>query len=180
MDTASGGCPVKTVYLLRHAKSSWDDASLPDHDRPLSPRGRKAAPLMGAYMARHGLVPDRVLCSAARRAAETWDAVSAALGHDVPAAILGDIYHATPADLLALLRGLPGEVGSVLLVGHNPTLEDLALALAGSGEEKALDELDAKYPTGAMAILDFSVEAWSELREGGGWLRDFVRPGHLK
>ena len=180
MDSASGGLRVKTIYLLRHAKSSWDDASLPDFHRPLAPRGRKAAPRVGDYMARHGLLPDRVLCSAARRAVETWQALSSVLGDHAAVEFREDIYHATPGDLLDAVRSLPPEVESVLLIGHNPTFEDLALALAGSGEEKALQELDRKYPTGAMAILDFPVQDWGEVREGTGWLRAFVRPRDLK
>jgi len=171
---------VKTIYLLRHAKSSWDDAALPDFQRPLAPRGRKAAPRLGTYMAQHGLVPDRVLCSAARRAVETWQAVSEALGDQVEVQVREDLYHATPGSLLDAVRHLPPEVQSVLLIGHNPTFEDLALALAGSGEEEALEELDRKYPTGAMAILDFPVQDWNEVREGTGWLRAFVRPKDLK
>lgn len=171
---------MKTIYLLRHAKSSWDDASLSDFQRPLAPRGRKAAPRLGTYMAQHGLVPDRVLCSAARRAVETWQAVSEALGDQVEVQVREDLYHATPGSLLDAVRHLSPEVQSVLLIGHNPTFEDLALALAGSGEEEALEELDRKYPTGAMAILDFPVEDWNEVREGTGWLRAFVRPKDLK
>jgi phosphohistidine phosphatase len=180
MDSASGGLRVKTIYLLRHAKSSWDDASLPDFHRPLAPRGRKAAPRVGDYMARHGLLPDRVLCSAARRAVETWQALSPVLGENTAVEFREDIYHASPGNLLDAVRSLPPEVESVLLIGHNPTFEDLALALAGSGEEKALQELDRKYPTGAMAILDFPVQDWGEVREGTGWLRAFVRPRDLK
>lgn len=171
---------MKTIYLLRHAKSSWDDPSLPDFHRPLAARGRKAAPRMGAFMARHGHLPDLVLCSAARRAVETWQAVSEVLDDKVEVQVREDIYHASPGDLLDAVRHLSPEVESVLLIGHNPTFEDLALALAGSGEELALEELDRKYPTGAMAILDFPVEDWKDVREGTGWLRAFVRPKDLK
>jgi len=171
---------VKTIYLLRHAKSSWDDASLPDLQRPLAPRGRKAAPRMGTYMTRHGLVPDRVLCSAARRAVETWQALSLPLRDETPVEIREDLYHASPGTILDVVRELPAEVDSVLLIGHNPTFEELALVLAGSGEQKAMEDLERKYPTGAMAILDFPVQEWREVREGTGWLRAFVRPKDLQ
>lgn len=171
---------MKTIYLLRHAKSSWDDASLPDLQRPLAPRGRKAAPRMGTYMTRHGLVPDRVLCSAARRAVETWQALLVPLRDETPVEIREDLYHASPGTILDVVRELPAEVDSVLLIGHNPTFEELALVLAGSGEQKAMEDLERKYPTGAMAILDFPVQEWREVREGTGWLRAFVRPKDLQ
>jgi phosphohistidine phosphatase len=171
---------VKTVYLLRHAKSSWDQPSLADFQRPLAPRGRKAAPLVGAYMARNEFIPGRVLCSAAERAMETWDLVSRALGTDVPTVIREDFYHASPWTLLAAVQDLPTELGSVLLVGHNPTFEDLALALAATGEDQALADVARKYPTGALAILDFSTNDWAGVREGTGYLRGFIRPRSLE
>jgi phosphohistidine phosphatase len=171
---------VKTVYLLRHAKSSWDDPTLPDFSRPLNPRGRKAAPRVGHYMARQGLMPHRILCSGARRAVETMERVTQALDPDIPVEIRDDIYHSSTDTLLQLIQSQPQEVDSVLLIGHNPTFEDLALALAGQGDERALESLDRKYPTGALAILDFSVVQWKEVRGGTGFLRDFVRPKDLK
>jgi len=170
---------VKTVLLLRHAKSSWDRPLLDDFQRPLAPRGRKAAPRVGRYLGRAGLIPDRVLCSGAARAVETWELVSEALGADVPVEFQDEIYHASPRTLLEILRTLPGTVDSVLLIGHNPTFESLAHRLAGSGEEAALDAMDSKFPTAALAILDFRVRRWEELEERGGFLREFVRPKDL-
>jgi phosphohistidine phosphatase len=131
-------------------------------------------------MVQRALVPDLVLCSAALRAVETWQAVSAVLGRDVEVDVREDIYHAGPGEILDTIRALPGEVGSVLLVGHNPAFEDLALALAGNGEDEALKELERKYPTGALAVLDFQAQDWDEVREGAGWLRAFIRPKDLK
>jgi phosphohistidine phosphatase len=171
---------VKTVFLLRHAKSSWDRPSLPDFQRPLAPRGQKAAHLVGAYMAQHDLVPDRVLCSAARRAIDTWELVSQSSGLEIPTVISEDLYHASPRTLLATVQGLPSEVESVLLVGHNPTVEELAQHLTATGEGEALAQLARKYPTGALAILDFSTSTWKEVREGTGHLRDFIRPRSLE
>jgi len=171
---------MKTVFLLRHAKSSWDQPTLPDPARPLSSRGRKAAPRVGAYMARNDLIPDRVLCSTARRAVETWDLVSEYLEDPIQVEIREDLYHASPGSLLAILQGLPDTEDSVLFVGHNPTFEDLALALAGAGRGESLAELGRKYPTGALAVFDFPVGAWSEVREGEGYLREFIRPRTLE
>lgn len=174
-----GDTRVKTVFLLRHAKSSWDEPHLEDFQRPLAPRGRKAAKRMGRYMAQEGLIPERALCSGARRAVETWERVMGALGEQVHTEFQEEIYRASPDVLLRKIRSLPDEEDSVLLVGHNPTFESLALRLAGSGKEEAVLEMSSKYPTGALAILDFGVRRWAELEEGDGNLRDFVRPSQL-
>ncbi len=171
---------MKTVYLLRHAKSSWNHPTLSDYDRPLSPRGRKAAPRMGAHMAREGFLPDRVLCSGAQRARESWELVEEAMGAKVAAQIMETLYHAGPGDILTLLHGVSSKAGSVLVVGHNPALEDLALALVATGDPKALQRLESKFPTGALAILDFPAQSWKEVREGRGHLRAFVRPKDVK
>lgn len=174
---------MRTVYLLRHAKSSWDDPSLDDFDRPLAPRGMKAAPLMGRFMARQGYVPDRIICSAARRARDTWDMaeeeMEEALGRELSTEIREDLYGASPRNVLAMIQALPDSVESVLLVGHNPTMETLALGLAETGDEKELATMERKYPTAALAVLEFPTSSWSDVREGGGHLRAFVRPKDL-
>lgn len=171
---------MKTVYLLRHAKSSWDQPALDDFRRPLAPRGRKAAPRMGRFMAIEGLVPDRVLCSGATRARETWDLVYDAFGVPVAVEILDEIYHGSPGTILELIQRLPKHEESVLLIGHNPAFEDLAHQLAGTGKEEALRQMAAKFPTAALAILDFPVPTWREVGPGNGALRDFIRPKALK
>lgn len=171
---------MKTVLLLRHAKSSWDQPNLPDPLRPLAPRGRKAAPRIGAYLAEKKLIPDMVLCSTARRAEETWQLVSEHLGEEILVQMRDDLYHASPLRLLGLIQVLPRTVEVVLLIGHNPTFEDLGLTLAASGQEEGLEEMARKYPTGALAVIDFPVSDWGHIEAGGGYLRDFVRPRHLK
>lgn len=171
---------LKTVLLLRHAKSSWDQPHLPDSLRPLAPRGSKAAPRVGAYMAEKGIFPERVLCSNARRAVETWKLVSQHLGGPMEVEVREDIYHASPGSILSILRDLPDSEGSVLLVGHNPTFEILASLLAGDGEAEARASLGRKFPTGALAVLDFPAQRWSDLSERSGYLRAFVRPRDLE
>jgi len=171
---------MKTIYLLRHAKSSWDDPALPDYHRPLAPRGRKASPKMGRFMKKEGLLPHRVLCSGALRATQTWELVASILDRQVPTEIHEEIYHGAPGNLLRMIRALPGEEASALLVGHNPTMEDLALLLAGSGEEAALQEMRRKFPTAALAVLDFHGADWPEVLPGSCHLRAFVRPKALK
>ena len=165
---------MKTLYLLRHAKSSWDDASLDDFDRPLSGRGRKAAPLVGKHMAEQGWQPDLALVSPAVRARDTWQLVSAELPAPVETRFEPPIYMADPEALLALLRDTAAP-GPVILVGHNPGLEDLASLLAGPGSDpQARARMAEKYPTAALAR--FQVAA---LEPGGAALTDFVRPKDL-
>lgn len=171
---------MKTVFLLRHAKSSWDQPLLDDYDRPLAPRGKKAAPRMGRFLASEGLIPDRVLCSGALRAIQTWNLVSEELPSEVHTEVRDEIYHASPGNLMELIRALPNDEESVLLVGHNPSFESLALQATGSGDDEALRSLAFKYPTGALAILDFDAPDWADVEWGTGHLRAFIRPKALE
>ncbi|HXF00507.1 MAG TPA: histidine phosphatase family protein [Solirubrobacterales bacterium] len=167
---------MKHLFLLRHAKSSWDDPGLDDHDRPLASRGRRASALIADHMSRNRIAPALVLCSSARRTRETLDRVSAALG---PAEILiePDLYGASSEDLLQRLREVPDEVESVMLVGHQPAIQDLALRLAAEGPE--LEALRGKFPTAALATLTFEGD-WSELGQQGSQLAAYVKPKQLK
>jgi phosphohistidine phosphatase len=168
---------MKRVYLLRHAKSSWKDRSLADRDRPLAGRGRRAAKAMAAHLEAEGVRPDLVLCSPARRTRETLERVESALGGEVEVVFEEGLYGASEAGLLARLRALPGEVGAVMVIGHNPGLGELALALASEGAELA--RMREKYPTGALATIDLPADGWSALERGGGELVAYVRPRDL-
>ncbi|HZD26735.1 MAG TPA: histidine phosphatase family protein [Alphaproteobacteria bacterium] len=170
---------MKTLILLRHAKSSRDDPRLADAERPLAPRGRKAVPKVGRALGEGPGRPDLVLCSAARRAVETWEGLAPQLGAEVPAKLLKSLYMASPSRLLATVRRAPDAVDRLLLVGHNPGLEELALRLAGSGERAALERMAVKFPTGAFAELRFAAARWADIGPGGGELRRFVRPRDL-
>lgn len=170
---------MKTVLLLRHAKSSWEDSSLDDYERPLDPRGIRAAGKVGRHMATEGLIPDRVLCSGARRARETWEMVSAFLDARIPVEVLPAIYHGSADTVKALIQRLPDSDQNVLLVGHNPTFHHLASTLVAAGPEDAMAELRSKYPTGALAVLDFEVPSWNRVKLGTGHLRAFIRPRTL-
>jgi phosphohistidine phosphatase len=164
---------MKRIYLLRHAKSSWKDASLRDHDRPLAGRGRRAARLIARHMREEGIAPELVLCSTAKRARQTLERIEPALGTRSVKVEEG-LYGAGEDELLARLRELPAEVGSVLMIGHNPGMQDLALLLARSAPE-----LEAKFPTAALATLAFSGE-WPGLEPGAAELVGFVRPRELE
>jgi phosphohistidine phosphatase len=161
---------AKRLLLLRHAKSSWGDPTLADHDRPLAPRGRKAAQLIGAYLRGEAISVSLVLCSSARRARETLELV------DPPGEmqIVPELYGASRDELLERVRQLPETSDSVMLVGHNPATQELAACLAGDDDELA----EQKFPTGALAVLTFA-GPWRALRPGGARLTAFVKPREL-
>lgn len=169
----------KTLLLLRHAKSSWDDESLADFDRPLSARGRKAAPAIGAEMARRGWFPDMAIVSPARRTRETWNLLRSEIGGDTIVRPDASIYEADADVILDVIRATPEQVGTLLVVGHNPGLEDLASIIAGATSNVyARTSLSEKFPTGGLAR--FSIHAgWRELHGGGVSLTDFITPRSL-
>jgi phosphohistidine phosphatase len=160
---------VRHLYLLRHAKSSWDDPGLPDHDRPLAPRGEKATARIAEHVRSEGIAPELVLCSTAQRARETLGPLLPVLAGDVEIRVEGALYEAGVYELLTRLREVDDRIGSVLVVGHNPTLHALALGLTGRGD--ALD----RFPTGALASVTFT-GAWADLAEGAGELEDYFAP----
>lgn len=171
--------PGHRLFLLRHAKSSRDDASLPDIERPLSERGRNAAPAIGREMHRLGLIPDLVLCSPARRAQETWALVSAAWPQKPPVLTIDALYDfGDGAALAAEIRAHGGNAPALMIVGHNPALENLARHLAHAGDESLRLALARKYPTGALAVLSFDVP-WAGLSWDTGTLTHFIRPKDL-
>ena len=171
---------MKTLLLLRHAKSSWDDPSLEDFDRPLASRGERAAPVMAGYLESKGLRPDLVLCSPAARARQTWALVARRLGDGIPVKELQGIYLGAPSRLLDAIRRAPDEAACVMLVGHNPGMEHLAMALAGPGSKpKALAKLQAKFPTAALAEIAFETAAWRDIGHGAGRLKRLVWPKDL-
>jgi phosphohistidine phosphatase len=169
---------MKTLTLLRHARSDWDDTVQRDFDRPLNNRGRRAARTVGREMKRLGLSFDRVVASPAVRVRETLAEVEAAFGA-LAAEFDQRIYLATPDTLLEIAQGLPAEVERLLLVGHNPGLEQLVLALAGPQSGPLREEVEVKYPTATLAELRLPIESWAELREGTAELTRFIRPRDL-
>lgn len=168
---------MKILTLLRHAKSSWDDDVARDFDRPLNPRGRRAAQAIGGAMREAGLAFDIVLASPAVRVAETLAEVERSYGAKLPVRSDPRIYLAAPDTLLQLLAEACEGAQRVLIVGHNPGLEMLALSLSAGGSERA--EIAVKFPTAALAEIEFDVEDWGELGEGQGRLTRFIRPREL-
>jgi phosphohistidine phosphatase len=171
---------MRRLMLLRHAKSDWTKPGARDHERVLAPRGREAAPRIGAYMARHGLVPDLALCSTATRARATWDLAAAAFV-DPPSTVYEDrLYEVGAAALLDVVRETKPAVHLLLLVGHNPGLHDFAQRLIASGDVDMRQRLTEKFPTGALAVIDFPVDNWRKLHPRSGRLDRFVVPRMLE
>lgn len=169
---------MKRLLLLRHAKSAWDDPSQGDFDRPLAPRGRKAAPQMAAALVARGWAPEAALVSPAARTRETWALVAGVLPEAPEPAFPQALYLASAAVLLDALRRAPA-ADSLLLLGHNPGLERLAALLAGPGSDPAaLAALRAKFPTAGLAVLETD-DDWAFLVEGGARLVAFLTPREL-
>ena len=171
--------PTRRIMILRHAKSSWQDDSLADFDRPLAPRGRRAAAVVGAYLRDERLIPSVVLCSPARRAIETWERVAPFLGITVPVRAERDLYIADPKMLLQRLQRLESDISSVMVVGHHTSIDVLAVRLAGAGNGPDLKRMRDKFPTAALAVIDAKLDDWADLSEGAGKLRNFVVPKEL-
>ena len=169
-----------TLSLLRHAKSSWDDPELPDHDRPLNKRGTRDAPRVGARMRAGKITPDLIVCSGAVRARATLTLVLSALNEARPPIVYDEaLYLAEPDALLTRLAAIEAANRHVLLVGHNPGLHALALELTGAGERRDLARLALGFPTAALATIDFAVASWDLIAPGTGRLRLFVTPKQL-
>jgi phosphohistidine phosphatase len=169
---------VRRLHLLRHAKSSHEDPGLTDHDRPLAPRGRTAAALIATHLREQNIEPDLVLCSTAARTRQTLALIELALGEGVSVRYEGALYDATAEGLLEHVTALPDAAESVLLVGHNPAVQELTLALAGTDGGDHAERAKEKFPTAALATLELP-GAWRELRPGLADLVAFVRPREL-
>ena len=168
---------MKTLTLLRHAKSGWDDAVARDFDRPLNDKGRRAAQTIGRHLRREGIAFDHVVASPARRVVETLAEVEAGYGRGLAPVWDKRVYLASAATLLDLIHELPADAARVLLVGHNPGLEDLVLDLVPDGDATR-DAVERKYPTASIAELSWDDE-WTALNAGGATLARFVRPRDL-
>ena len=169
---------VRSLYILRHAKSSWDNPGQEDHARPLAPRGRRAVAVLAEHIRTHEIRPELVLCSTSRRTIETLEGVAPS----GEALIERSLYTASCEELIERLRRLPPATGSAMVVGHNPTLQMVVLKLARSAAPSApisaIEEIRRKYPTGALAVLNFTCE-WAQLGCGAAELADYVRPKAL-
>lgn len=175
---------MKTVLLLRHAKSDWDNSGLADFDRPLARRGLEDAPRMGEVLAQFDCVPDKILSSPAERAKQTAELVAKACGYRKAIQWQESFYGGGSEDLIAALRGLPGTVERVLLVGHNPTMEETVAALSAPASPTADNEWAEgwaiKMPTAGLVCLHFEIVEWEELEPGDGVMEWFITPKLVK
>lgn len=169
---------MRTLTLLRHAKSSWDDPVTKDFDRPLNPRGWRAAACIGAFMRDQALAFDLVVASPAARVRQTIEGVEGALGRALNAQFEPRIYMASAATLHELVQAFSDGAGRVLLVGHNPGLEDLAMLLTAE-HDRLRAEIAVKYPTASLAELTLPAARWGEVAAGSGTLARFTRPREL-
>ena len=171
---------MKTLALLRHAKSDWSDARARDFDRPLNERGVRGAQAMGLHIRNTGLAFERILASPAVRVAETIEEASTAWGHTFPVEWDRRIYLASSATLIDLLRELSGEPASVLMIGHNPGLEDLIFDLVpDDGTSPLREEVEVKFPTATFAVMELAIARWADLDERCGRLVAMKRPRDL-
>jgi phosphohistidine phosphatase len=169
--------PTRRLVLFRHAKSAWPD--LPDHDRPLAGRGRGDAPVIGRWLRETGCIPDLVWCSTAERATQTWRLAAAELGADPPVSYEPRIYGATGGELADLVRQAPPRTKTLLLVGHNPGLQELAVTLSAADGGTAGDRAARKFPTAGLAVLELG-GGWPALSAGSARLVSFIVPRELR
>lgn len=164
------------LMFLRHAKSSWPSSRMQDAARPLSERGEAAARLMGAYMAHHSLIPDRILCSPARRTRETWAGIATQWPVNMDVVFDQRLYEATPQSILSVIRGQDEAARTLLVIGHNPGLQEAAELLIAAGDVELRERLREKFPTAALAVIDFAIDQWRSIHERSGRLDRYVVP----
>lgn len=157
---------MRRLMLFRHAKSSWDDPELTDFDRPLNKRGRKAVPLMGRHIAGKGLLPERILCSTSKRTRETLAGLLSYLRDETSIELLPQLYEASAATIREVVRTQGGEAETLMVIGHNPGLQTCASELIGSDTGRLADSVNAHFPTGALAVIDFEIADWAEAERG--------------
>ena len=169
-----------TLSLLRHAKSSWKNPTLPDRERPLASRGVADARMMGRAMTERGIDPELVLCSSARRTVDTISLVLPELKVEPKVVYEDALYHASPAEMLQMLRDVQPGANRVMIVGHNPEIQALALDLVGAGPKHLRDRLKEKYPTAGLVVINFTAGLWSSVDINSGSLNLFLVPRDLR
>lgn len=165
---------MRQLILTRHAKSGWDNPVLTDHARKLAPRGQRAAPRVGRWLAAQGFIPAEALVSDATRTRETWALLAAELGAPVPTRFIPDLYHASPETMLQVLRSARAQ--TVIMVGHNPGIAEFAQALV---QTRPAHPQFARYPSGATLVAEFDLADWNTLRPGTGTVAAFIVPREL-
>src|SRR6185369_14868579 len=170
---------MRRLLLLRHAKAERLQPGGRDQDRVLAARGRADAKTLGAYLARHAFVPDRAVVSTAARTRETWTLLTAAMGQTPPVSFDERIYDAAPEAILGAIKETGRDTGTLMVIGHNPGLQELAAMLVASGDIEARERLGREFPTSALVVINFAVETWNGVHPRGGRLEHFITPKWL-
>ena len=176
LDCSAREIDAMRLMLLRHAKSEKPEGGMSDHVRRLNARGKSDAPMIGAYMARHALIPDLVLVSTAERTRQTWERVAAALVTPPPVVYEDRLYNAGAEAIVALVKKTAPAVRTLLVIGHNPGLHDAARRLIASGDVETRERLNEGLPTSGLAVIDFAGKDWRKVHAHGGRLERFVSP----
>ncbi|NVK19155.1 MAG: histidine phosphatase family protein [Methylocystaceae bacterium] len=167
---------MKNLLLLRHAKSSWSNPGLLDFERPLNNRGQSAADQMALYLSKNLPLPDHVICSTAQRTRETLNALLKAYAHEMTIDLSRDLYMAPPSVMMGLIHAVPDQVETLILISHNPGMEELALSLSKPVHSPAMEDMLYKYPTAACAHLSFEGANWTDVRMKSASLEAFIKP----
>ena len=170
---------MKTLFLLRHAKSSWDDPGCADFDRPLNNRGQAAALAIGAHIKDKGLIPDLIISSPSARTRETLERLQKGMARQVFSQYPKILYLASPETILNTIRTAADSVARLMIAGHNPGMHQLALRLTKAGSHQGYAAMELKFPTAALAEIAFPGEDWANLKEGSGELKRFILPRSL-
>lgn len=171
---------MRRLILLRHAKAERAQPGEKDHERALTDRGRADAARIGAYMTRHRLIPNRALVSTSARTRETWALVAKAFSKAPPARFDERIYESSPQAILAVISEAGAKAETLLVVGHNPSVQELAAMLTASGDVDARRRLKEEFPTAAIAVITFAADDWANIHPRGGRLEHFVSPKWLE
>lgn len=170
---------MKTLILLRHAKSSWADVTLDDHDRPLNRRGMDAAPVIGAWLAHRDYHPDVILCSSSRRTRQTVELMRSSMPSLPEPQVERKLYHSTPSEMLYRLATLQNRSSTAMLVGHQPGIGSFLRKLSDGSEKQRCHRAFEHFPTAAAAVLELPIDAWADLTFGIGQFVDFAKPREL-
>ncbi len=170
---------MRRLLLFRHAKAERSEPGMEDRSRKLIERGRKDAARIGSYMATHALIPDRVMISPSARTLETWKFATAAFRSAPAGTSVEQLYDATPHSILGVIKEAPASAHTLLIVGHNPGLHELALMLVASGDIETREQLREKLPTSGLVIIDFAFDEWAKLHPQSGRLERFITPKSL-
>jgi phosphohistidine phosphatase len=171
---------MRRLLLLRHAKAERSQAGGSDRDRVLTDRGRADARKVGGYLARHGFVPDHALVSPAARTRETWALVAEAFEKPPAASYEDAIYESSPQDILTAIQNGGGSANTLLVVGHNPSLQEIAALLIAAGDVEPRQRLNEDFPTSALAVIGLAAGDWRDLHAHAGRLEHFVTPKSLE